>query len=65
MNLFLRVGKPINDGPRAGYHPVRSWMHAIDLHDTLTFEHSEMSSLETRCEKREGAAVCFDATRKP
>jgi len=34
INLILRVGPPISDG----YHPICSWMHAIDLSDQITIE---------------------------
>ncbi len=38
VNLALAVGPPLppEAGPRAGFHPVCSWMHAIDLRDTLS-----------------------------
>lgn len=36
VNLALAVGPPIPEGqPKAGFHPIASWMHAIDLHDTV------------------------------
>lgn len=56
VNLILRVGAPLASGPRAGYHPVCTWMHAIDLHDTLTLEQTPRSSLETRWESGDPAA---------
>jgi 4-diphosphocytidyl-2-C-methyl-D-erythritol kinase len=37
VNLALAVGPPIPAGqPHAGFHPIASWMHAIDLADELT-----------------------------
>ncbi len=37
LNLALSVGPPIPAGqPGAGYHPIASWMHAIDLADEVT-----------------------------
>lgn len=36
LNLALTVGAPIPDGPRAGHHPIASWMIAIDLADRVT-----------------------------
>lgn len=37
VNLALAVGPPIPAGrPGAGYHPIASWMHAIDLFDEVT-----------------------------
>lgn len=39
LNLALAVGPPIpGPGPTAGMHPIASWMHAIDLHDTIEIE---------------------------
>jgi 4-diphosphocytidyl-2-C-methyl-D-erythritol kinase len=36
LNLALSVGPPLPPGDRhAGMHPIASWMHAIDLHDTI------------------------------
>lgn len=34
INLILRVAPPTADG----YHPICSWMHAIDLSDQITIE---------------------------
>jgi 4-diphosphocytidyl-2-C-methyl-D-erythritol kinase len=37
INLALAVGPPLPaGGAHAGYHPIASWMHAIDLHDDIT-----------------------------
>lgn len=37
INLALAVGPPIAPGQaHAGFHPIASWMHAIDLADELT-----------------------------
>lgn len=45
VNLALAVGPPEpSDGPRAGWHPIRTWMHAIDLHDDVRVEHAETTS---------------------
>ncbi len=38
LNLILRVDPPVPDGARQGWHPIASWMHAIELADELTFE---------------------------
>lgn len=35
VNLCLAVGAPVADGERAGWHPICSWMHAIELADTV------------------------------
>ena len=35
LNLTLSVGSAIVDGPRRGYHPIASWMVALDFGDTL------------------------------
>jgi len=37
LNLALAVGPALPPGdPHAGYHPIASWMHAIDLADEIT-----------------------------
>lgn len=37
INLALAVGPPLPaGGAHAGYHPIASWMHAIDLADEIT-----------------------------
>lgn len=36
INLALSVGPPIEVGPHAGYHPIASWMAALDLVDRVT-----------------------------
>ncbi|CAG0962672.1 4-diphosphocytidyl-2-C-methyl-D-erythritol kinase [Phycisphaerales bacterium] len=39
VNLILSVGPPEPaDAPKAGWHPIASWFHAIDLWDDLTVE---------------------------
>lgn len=39
INLLLSVGSALPaDHARAGYHPILSWMHAIDLHDDVRVE---------------------------
>ena len=38
LNLALAVAPPEPVGHRAGWHPIASWMHAIDLHDTVEAE---------------------------
>ncbi len=35
VNLALAVGPPIASGGRAGFHPICSWMHAIELGDSV------------------------------
>lgn len=46
INTFLSVGPP---GP-SGYHPIRSVMQAVGLHDQLTVESSEATSIECNIE---------------
>ncbi len=41
VNLALAVRRAIEDGPRAGMHPIASWMAPIDLADEL-----EVTALE-------------------
>src|SRR4051794_34908189 len=36
INLCLSAGAPIAEGPRAGFHPIASWMQAIDIYDEIT-----------------------------
>src|SRR5215831_1553762 len=36
VNLCLSVGAPVTEGPKAGFHPIASWMQAIDLYDEVT-----------------------------
>lgn len=43
INWALSVLKKRDDG----YHEIVSLMHAIDLHDTLSFEHSKKIEIET------------------
>lgn len=39
VNLILSLGPPEPPGaPKAGWHPIASWMHAIDLWDDVTVE---------------------------
>lgn len=55
INLALSVGPPIPAGaPKAGYHPIASWMACIDLADELSF---------TRLE--DGRASTFSITLAP
>lgn len=35
LNLALAVAPPERVGPRKGWHRICSWMHAIDLHDSV------------------------------
>lgn len=46
VNLVLRVGPPLKAGPRKGYHPVVSWMVAVDWGDTLRLERLEGGASE-------------------
>ncbi len=43
VNLALAVGAPVDDPGSLthGYHPICSYMHAIDLCDTVEIEHAE------------------------
>ncbi len=39
VNLALAVGPPVTgQGPKAGWHRIASWMHAIDLSDNIEAE---------------------------
>lgn len=39
LNLVLSVGPPEPaGGPNAGFHPIASWMHAVDLRDDVRVE---------------------------
>ncbi|MCC5785325.1 MAG: hypothetical protein JJU33_01335 [Phycisphaerales bacterium] len=39
VNLALAVGPPVTgQGPKAGWHRIASWMHAIDLSDDIEAE---------------------------
>lgn len=39
VNLALAVGPPVTgEGPKAGWHRIASWMHAIDLYDDIEVE---------------------------
>jgi 4-diphosphocytidyl-2-C-methyl-D-erythritol kinase len=38
VNLALSVGPPVASGPRAGYHPIASWIHAVSLWDDLDID---------------------------
>ncbi len=44
LNLALVVGRAVDDpgSPTHGYHPIRSYMHAIELHDTVEIERLAM-----------------------
>ncbi len=49
INLSLAVGPPLpptSGEPHAGYHPIASWMHAIDLHDEVTLAHARETSYQ-------------------
>ncbi len=47
INLALSVAPPEPAGtPRAGWHRIASWMHAIALHDDLTVERTDGDGLE-------------------
>lgn len=43
LNLALAVGPPVDDpgSTTHGYHPICSYMHAIDLCDTVEIEHAQ------------------------
>jgi 4-diphosphocytidyl-2-C-methyl-D-erythritol kinase len=39
VNLALSVGPPFGpDSPHAGFHPIASWMHSVDLFDDVEVE---------------------------
>jgi len=35
INLILKVAPQLSTGSSIGFHPICSWMHAIDLHDQI------------------------------
>ena len=35
VNLCLSVGAPVPEGPKAKFHPIATWMQAIDLYDEV------------------------------
>ncbi len=58
MNLALSVGPALPPGdPHAGMHPIASWMHAIDLCDTVDIEPlgGGTSAYQVVCEAPAGA----------
>jgi 4-diphosphocytidyl-2-C-methyl-D-erythritol kinase len=45
VNLCLSVGPPEpTSGPRAGFHPIASWFHGIDLFDEIVISPRQHSS---------------------
>lgn len=47
VNLALAVGPTIPEGqPKAGYHPIASWMHAVDLFDEIEITPAMESSYD-------------------
>lgn len=45
LNLALAVGPPVpGEGPKAGWHRIASWMHAVDLTDTIEIERTDPAS---------------------
>ncbi|MEM9372106.1 MAG: hypothetical protein AAGA55_00545 [Planctomycetota bacterium] len=47
VNLALAVGPPRPAGVEfAGYHPIASWMHAIELHDDIAIARSDETSYD-------------------
>jgi 4-diphosphocytidyl-2C-methyl-D-erythritol kinase len=47
LNLMLSVGAPHPDpGPKAGWHPIASWMACIDLFDDVSIEPASESRIE-------------------
>lgn len=50
LNLALCVGSPIDapGSPTHGYHPICSYMHAIELHDVIEIENNEHTSYDIR-----------------
>jgi len=47
VNLALSVGPPIEEGPRAGMHPIASWMAPVELSDRI-----EIATLDAGSEAR-------------
>jgi 4-diphosphocytidyl-2C-methyl-D-erythritol kinase len=48
VNLCLSVGAPIAEGPQAGYHPIASWMQAIDLFDEVSIDRGQHIGPESK-----------------
>ena len=47
INLALGVGPPEPAGtPHAGFHPIASWMHAVDLADDITLTEASETSFD-------------------
>jgi 4-diphosphocytidyl-2-C-methyl-D-erythritol kinase len=47
VNLALAVGPPLPPpGSHAGYHPIASWMHAVDLADAITLTRSDSTEYD-------------------
>lgn len=51
VNLALSVGPPDPHGtPRAGWHPICSWFHGVDLHDDVEIRSSSGSASRVHVE---------------
>lgn len=46
LNLALAVGPARAQDPHAGYHPIASWMHAVDLCDAVTLSHAARTTYD-------------------
>jgi 4-diphosphocytidyl-2-C-methyl-D-erythritol kinase len=47
INLHLRVGAVMSDGPSRGYHPLVSWFCTVGLFDTLIVESRETDAQQS------------------
>lgn len=56
INLILRVSPPTPQG----MHPIGSWMHSIDLSDTITIERIEDSASEFEIRWSDGKSVQWE-----
>ncbi len=56
INLILKVGAPLKNG----YHPICSWMHSIDLKDTITIEVLESGESAFDIRWSDGSEVQWD-----
>jgi 4-diphosphocytidyl-2-C-methyl-D-erythritol kinase len=52
LNLLLSVGSSVpSDQSRAGWHPIVSWMHCVDLYDEVSLERAEKTTLKVQWAK--------------
>jgi 4-diphosphocytidyl-2-C-methyl-D-erythritol kinase len=56
INLILKVAAPLTDG----YHPICSWMHSIDLKDTISIEPMDQGASSFDIRWSDGSPVDWD-----